>query len=157
MIMILDLLLMESYSKIISPKNSQLYQSNFFLTRIQQKSLNFDGYELEPGQLVMISIYAMGRNPKLFFEPEKFDPERWIRNPKSGKLSGVLNSFASLPFGFGSRSCIGRRLAENQMEYLIKRMFDVFDIQVMNKEKVEMIMKLIGLPDTEIKFRLKKK
>ena len=44
-----------------------------------------------------------GRLPDCFPEPEKFKPERWSRENKD-----LPNPFASLPFGFGRRMCVGK-------------------------------------------------
>lgn len=50
----------------------------------------------------MLPVVASGAQPDLFPEPEKFIPERWSRDNKDPP-----NVFASLPFGFGARMCVG--------------------------------------------------
>ena len=51
---------------------------------------------------ITMSTIVSGRLPEYFPEPEKFKPERWSRdNPEPP------NAFASLPFGFGRRMCVG--------------------------------------------------
>lgn len=47
-----------------------------------------------------------------FPNPQKFIPERWI---KGDSMESHHNPYAALPFGFGLRMCIGRRLAEMEM------------------------------------------
>lgn len=47
-------------------------------------------------------VVAPGRLSELFPEPEKFKPERWNRNNAE-----LPNSFSTMPFGYGRRSCIG--------------------------------------------------
>ena len=47
-------------------------------------------------------LMAMGRLPQLFPEPDRFKPERW-----STGAEDTPNVFASLPFGFGPRMCVG--------------------------------------------------
>jgi cytochrome P450 len=43
------------------------------------------------------------KNPDIFPEPEKFDPERWLRAAEKGQpLTRYL-----VAFGKGTRSCIG--------------------------------------------------
>ncbi len=46
----------------------------------------------------------MARNEELFPGAEHFTPERWLRD-ENNEIE--INSFASQPFGYGSRSCIG--------------------------------------------------
>ena len=63
--------------------------------------------------LCQVSLFAMGRSPAVFAEPQRFDPRRWIRR------SGNETAFTALGFGFGARQCIGRRLAETEMALCI--------------------------------------
>lgn len=50
----------------------------------------------------------------MFESPQRFEPGRWARaEPGSG------GGFLSLAFGFGSRQCVGRRIAENEMQLLL--------------------------------------
>lgn len=60
------------------------------------------------------------RLAKHFDRPNEFIPERWLRDEnKFGKTE--INPYLVLPFGHGARSCIARRLAEqNMMVFLIR-------------------------------------
>ena len=55
---------------------------------------------------VMCCTFLMGRDPKLYKDPLTFKPERWLRSDSND----AINGFAWLPFGFGPRSCIGKKL-----------------------------------------------
>uniref|UniRef100_UPI000B4C221B cytochrome P450 11B, mitochondrial-like n=1 Tax=Lonchura striata TaxID=40157 RepID=UPI000B4C221B len=57
--------------------------------------------------LCQVALYAMGRCPEVFAQPERYAPRRW--------LAKDATAFKALAFGFGARQCIGRRLAEAQM------------------------------------------
>ena len=54
----------------------------------------------------------MGQLDEYFPNAQAFIPERWIKgDPKESQH----HSYTLLPFGFGTRMCIGRRLAELEM------------------------------------------
>ena len=69
---------------------------------------------------MVISLYTTGRKEEYFQKPLQFQPERWIRDKDTGKHQ-VTDNFACLPFGLGVRSCIGRRVAEVQMQFFLSR------------------------------------
>lgn len=58
----------------------------------------------------MINSQALGSNEEYFDNGKQFIPERWLKNKTS------INPFAHVPFGIGKRMCIGRRLAELQIQ-----------------------------------------
>uniref|UniRef100_A0A670YKF6 Cytochrome P450 family 27 subfamily B member 1 n=1 Tax=Pseudonaja textilis TaxID=8673 RepID=A0A670YKF6_PSETE len=58
------------------------------------------------GTLITLCHYATSRDETYFSDPNSFQPERWLHKNASH------HPYASIPFGFGKRSCIGRRIAE---------------------------------------------
>lgn len=60
----------------------------------------------------------MLRDESIFEEPTKVKPERWMRSSTS---SHQRHPFSFTPFGFGPRMCIGRRIAEQEMQLLVAR------------------------------------
>lgn len=49
----------------------------------------------------MIPIYLIGRNPKIFNDPEKFWPERFLAENNIDDT----NYFSYIPFSAGMRNC----------------------------------------------------
>ena len=49
--------------------------------------------------------YCTARSEKYFKDPLQFKPERWLRENR-----GEYHSFSSVPFGYGVRSCLGKKM-----------------------------------------------
>ena len=59
------------------------------------------------------------RLEKYFHDPLKFKPERWMKTEEQKKVG--VHPYLVLPFGHGMRSCIARRLAEqNILVFLVR-------------------------------------
>ena len=69
--------------------------------------------------LVTLCHYATSRDPAQFPEPNSFRPARWLGE------GPAPHPFASLPFGFGKRSCMGRRLAELELQMALAQVSDL--------------------------------
>lgn len=67
-------------------------------------------YVVPKGSYVFVSQYSMGRHPKYFPEPTKFDPERW-----TPEAIAERHKFTSFPFGGGVHTCIGEHFAWAEM------------------------------------------
>ena len=57
---------------------------------------------------VSISADTAHRDPDVFPDPEKWDPERWIDNKGTELMKEMLASW--IPFSAGYRACIGRNV-----------------------------------------------
>lgn len=60
---------------------------------------------------------------KYFPKASKFLPERWLRENANNEefKHADQTAFVYLPFGFGPRTCIGKRFAELEIQILITR------------------------------------
>uniref|UniRef100_A0A182W821 Cytochrome P450 n=1 Tax=Anopheles minimus TaxID=112268 RepID=A0A182W821_9DIPT len=67
---------------------------------------------VEKGSMILIPVDSFHRDPELFPEPERFDPERFA--PESVKSR---HSHAFLPFGEGPRNCIGMRFGLLEVKF----------------------------------------
>lgn len=69
----------------------------------------------------MAEQMALFWNDEHYPEAQKFKPERWLRS--ESKKGTDINPWVYLPFGFGPRSCVGRRLAQLEVEVLTAKVF----------------------------------
>lgn len=68
--------------------------------------------------MVQACLYPLGRSAEVFEDPQRFEPARWGKSREEGQ-KGAGTGFRSLAFGFGARQCVGRRIAENEMQLLL--------------------------------------
>jgi len=108
------------YVKGVIKEALRLYPVAPFLTRVLDQDVTLNGYNIPSGKMIVMSLYTTGRDEKYFSSASEFKPERWVRK-KDGGSHEVINSYANIPFGLGVRSCIGRRVAEVQMQLLLSR------------------------------------
>ena len=98
-------------------------------------------------------VHQMGRDESIFEDAEAFKPERWLRN-KDTALIESAEAFASLPFRFGTRMCLGRRIAELELHLLMARIVQQFDISYpLEAENVEPFMRGVTIPDRPVRVQ----
>lgn len=92
--------------------------------RITGQDIVLDGYQIPKGTAVMLSLMHLQLSEKHYERSMEFIPERWLKGENTGcpvKSARDTNPFTYLPFGFGPRSCVGKRFAELETETLILR------------------------------------
>ncbi|KAF9067312.1 cytochrome P450 1 [Rhodocollybia butyracea] len=67
---------------------------------------------------------AMGRDPNVYSEPDKFMPERFLDSP-NGPFTSINDIHA---FGFGRRVCVGRYMADNTVWLAIASVLATLDL-----------------------------
>lgn len=65
--------------------------------------------------LITLCHFATSRDPAVFLNPDEFQPHRWLNKEQTH------HPYASVPFGVGKRSCIGRRIAELELYLALAR------------------------------------
>ncbi|KAL4946698.1 hypothetical protein BDV06DRAFT_231772 [Aspergillus oleicola] len=68
----------------------------------------FQNHYFPPGTSVGVSSFELHKNPAIFPEPLRFNPDRWLE-----PTTEMLSSFFA--FGKGSRACIARNLGEAEV------------------------------------------
>jgi len=76
------------------------------VSRMVMRDFDVDGCRVEAGTVVVVGIYAIHRDPRLWDHPLVFDPDRF-----SPENSRDRDRWQFLPFGGGPRSCIGDHFA----------------------------------------------
>ncbi|UZJ53632.1 hypothetical protein CBS101457_002952 [Exobasidium rhododendri] len=77
----------------------------------------YNGYFIPKGSIIIPNHWAMHRDPVLFPEPDRFNPERWLSDP----------DLKHNAFGFGRRQCAGQHIAKNSLFINVSRLLWSFD------------------------------
>ncbi|MEW2418021.1 cytochrome P450 [Streptomyces sp. NPDC046866] len=76
------------------------------LMRRTTEEVHLAGFTLPAGTEVAFSLYALHRDPALYADPDRFDPDRWLPERRKD-----IPREAFVPFGSGNRRCIGDAFA----------------------------------------------
>ncbi|XP_036612561.1 sterol 26-hydroxylase, mitochondrial [Trichosurus vulpecula] len=91
--------------------------------------------------------FVMSRDPDTFPSPEKFLPRRWLQRSRTGSVGGN-HAFGTIPFGFGVRSCLGRRIAELEMNLVLSRIIQQYKVSLApGMQKVYPLARIVLVPD----------
>ncbi|SJL17632.1 uncharacterized protein ARMOST_21188 [Armillaria ostoyae] len=80
------------------------------------------GYEIPQDTVVMVNLWEMSRDPDTFKDPDRFIPERFLKNDVLRK------DVPDLMWGFGRRVCAGRVFAESTLWIAIARVLAVYNL-----------------------------
>ncbi|GFU07552.1 probable cytochrome P450 301a1, mitochondrial [Nephila pilipes] len=100
-------------------------------SRTLDKDIVLSGYRIPAETLITLNYNVSSTQEKYFKDASKYIPERWLR---SSNTTEKKNLFAFVPFGFGPRMCIGRRIAELEIFTLLSKMIQNFWIENKNNE-----------------------
>uniref|UniRef100_A0A915LD78 Class II aldolase/adducin N-terminal domain-containing protein n=1 Tax=Romanomermis culicivorax TaxID=13658 RepID=A0A915LD78_ROMCU len=113
------------YLKACVKECFRLYPVGTEVSRIIQKNLVLQGYQVPAGTAVEINMGPQLKKEKYFKNPAKFSPERWL-----SKTDAVHeHPFVLTPFGHGPRMCAGRRFAEQDLYIALTKIVSKFKIK----------------------------
>ena len=108
-----------------------------FVGRLLKAPMTLDGYELPVGTNVFPSIYLAHTNPETFPEPYAFRPERF--------LDGGGETYSWIPFGGGTRRCIGAAFAQLEMNVVLRTVLRAVDLRAVSPEPQPMVRRNVTL------------
>lgn len=118
-----------AYAKACIKETLRLFPLAIGILRTMQQDVEIDGYVVRKGEDAIGCHSLMSRDPAHFPNPDAFIPERWIREASEFPSAKTAHPFAYMPFGFGPRTCIGRRFAEVELEILVLRVIRNFHLE----------------------------
>ncbi|XP_052071886.1 1,25-dihydroxyvitamin D(3) 24-hydroxylase, mitochondrial-like isoform X4 [Mytilus californianus] len=98
--------------------------------RYLETDLKVGGYEIPKDTFVVVNSALMCKDERFFPRPTEFIPERWLRDTEGELMKSRNFPFAYNPFGYGQRSCLGQRFAENEIFIAVTKIIQNFQISL---------------------------
>ncbi|MCV7093687.1 cytochrome P450 [Mycobacterium kubicae] len=73
------------------------------------------------GSSILVNISHIHEDPDVFPDPQRFDPQRYI--------GGKPSAFAWIPFGGGTRRCVGAAFANMEMDVVLRTVLRHFTLE----------------------------
>uniref|UniRef100_A0A9J7YCZ9 Cytochrome P450, family 27, subfamily B, polypeptide 1 n=1 Tax=Cyprinus carpio carpio TaxID=630221 RepID=A0A9J7YCZ9_CYPCA len=115
---------------------------------ITDRDITVGGYIIPKNTLITLCHYATSRDPRQFCDPDAFVPQRWLSRSEGS------HPFASVPFGVGKRSCVGRRIAELELYLALSRILMHFNVEpAEDSDPVRPMTRTLLVPERQINLR----
>ena len=134
------------YLSAVCKEALRIYPTQLFtFPRLVESKVKIMGYELNPGTILIGSIYSTHQHQDLYPEPQKFRPERFLEKQYS--------PYEFLPFGGGSRVCIGGTFALFEMKLILATILAHYQLElVSNHPEKPKFEGLISYPASGVKI-----
>jgi cytochrome P450 len=122
------------WTRMVIEEALRLYPPAHTIARTALGEDRIGGVRVPAGAFISISIYVTHRNPNLWPQPERFDPERFAPAEVARR-----HRFAYLPFGGGPRICIGSSFALAEAQVVAATIAQHYRVRLARDQVVEPI------------------
>ena len=86
------------------------------------------GYHIPNKARVLVNVWAIGRDPDIWPDPERFAPDRFL----GSRVDLRGQDFQLIPFGSGRRGCPGLQLGLTVVRLMVAQLVHCFDWELPN-------------------------
>lgn len=136
------------YLSAVCKEVLRIYPTQLFtFPRLVESKVKIMDYELNPGTILIGNIYSTHQHQDFYPNPQKFRPERFLEKQYS--------PYEFLPFGGGSRVCIGGTFALFEMKLILATILSRYQLElVSNRPERPRFEGLISYPASGVKLLL---
>lgn len=138
------------YMEQVIKETLRLYPSVPGICRKLDVDVRIKNYTIPAGTSIPIIPYVIHRNPKIFPNPEEFNPDHFLPERIQGR-----HPFAYIPFSAGPRNCIGQRFALLEEKAVLSTVLRKFKLESLSrKEEMDLMFQLILRPKHGLKIKI---
>lgn len=121
-----------SYLHSIIVETLRMYPAGPLLPHESSEECTIGGYRVPRGTMLLVNLWAIQNDPKIWVDPRKFQPERFCG------FGEVRDGFKLLPFGSGRRGCPGEGMAMRTIGLVLGSLLQCFEWERIGEEMVDM-------------------
>ncbi len=130
-------------------ESERLHPVTLVLARRAAEAIDHAGYRIPKGAVVMVPPALNHRLPDVFPEPDRFNPDRFITDPKS-----IRNLVG---FGGGLHRCLGMQFACLEIKLTLTRLLQHFDLELVDRSPVTAAGQTTKWPQSPCRVRYRRK
>ncbi|WZY80085.1 hypothetical protein YC2023_026469 [Brassica napus] len=120
------------YLKCVIKETMRLHPAGTVPRETSSKWIKLGGYDIPPKTKILVNLFSVQRDPKIWENPEDFIPERFL-----DKSIEYMGSKGYAPFGFGRRNCPGMAYGNALLEEIMANLLYRFDWKIPDGSKPE--------------------
>ncbi|XP_021743600.1 cytochrome P450 71A1-like [Chenopodium quinoa] len=112
------------YFKAVVKESFRLHPAAPLLVpRETLQNCTIEGFDIPSKTLLYVNVWATGRDPKIWKDPDLFKPERFMKS----SINFLGQDFELIPFGAGRRICPGIHLGVASLDIMLANLLYFFD------------------------------
>ncbi|KAL7144070.1 hypothetical protein ABFS83_08G233900 [Erythranthe nasuta] len=123
------------YLDYVVRESLRLHPVGPLLIHESMEDCEVNGLHIPKKARVLVNVWAIGRDPNVWADPERFWPDRFVESPNVD-LRG--RDFQLIPFGSGRRGCPGMQLALTIVQLVVAQLVHCFDWEIPGGGDVDM-------------------
>jgi cytochrome P450 len=121
------------YALQVMKESMRLYPPAFVMARSALRDTSIGGFQIRKDEIVLIAPWLFHRDPRLFDDPRRFDPDRFLPDREA-----ALPRFAYMPFGGGRRICIGNQFALMEGQIILSTIAPHVSMELVSRRPIEL-------------------
>ena len=125
----------------------RLYSPAWMIVRESTSAGTLEGHSYEAGDFFFIGVHQIHRHPNFWPDPTKLNLENHENK-----------SVAFMPYGFGKRHCIGSRLADLELQMILRHLLPRYHLEHCNPtESTKTKVMITAYPANPVQIRFAKR
>ena len=140
------------YASGVFAEALRLYPTAAMIFRRALEDYPVGEYVIPKGGIVILSQYAMHRDPRFYPNPDAFDPDRWAPEVRASRPR-----YCYFPFGGGPRVCIGEGFATMEGTLVLATIAQRWRPRLIAEQPAQLDPMLGTRPSDELRLRLERR